>query len=97
MTNRKMIGVLLGTLAFGDLAAMARAETPANDKGKAAAKPDDKKGGQKSCGGPSGCGADKSDKGSASTDKGKAQNKPDDKKGGGQKSCGGPSGCGAKH
>ncbi len=100
MTTTKMIGVLVGTLAFGNLAAPVRAETPSNEKGKSAGKPDDKKGGQKSCGGASGCGADKgsagADKGGAGADKGKSAGKSDDKKGG-QKGCGGANGCGAKH
>ena len=60
MANIKMIGAVLGTLAFGSMT-LAHAEdapAPAKEKGKKAGKKD-AKGGEKSCSGEKGCGAKK--------------------------------------
>ena len=57
MANTKMIGALLGTLAFGSMT-LAHAEdapAPAKEKGKKEKGAKKEKGGEKSCSGEKGC------------------------------------------
>jgi hypothetical protein len=59
--NKKMLGAILGGLAFTAVN-VARAEEPKKTEKKADKKTDkkhDEKGGEKSCGGDKGCGGDK--------------------------------------
>ena len=59
MTNKKMIGALLGTLAMGSMTIAQAEEAPpkAEKKGKKGDKK--KEGGEKSCSGDKGCKGDK--------------------------------------
>jgi len=61
MSNKKLVGAILGTLAFGSMNLALADDAPAEEgaKAKKKGKKGDKKGGEKSCSGEGGCKGDK--------------------------------------